>query len=81
MSEEQVDQVMWTALMPHPKYKVVSAEEEGTWRPAPGYKWATDPPDISQVEWTPGLKHPEKNLVAGEKDGEWVPAPGYTWSE
>ena len=63
----------------HPKYKVVAAEEEGKWRPAPGYQWADDPPQIANVQWTPGLKHPDKNLVAGETEGDWVPAPGYAY--
>ncbi len=80
MAERQ-SEVAWTPGMKHPTFNVVAAEEEGTWRPAPGYKWTDNPPRIERVSWTPGLKHPEKNLVAGEEEGSWVPAPGYAWTE
>jgi hypothetical protein len=70
---------VWTPGLAHPHYKVVAAEQEGQWVPAPGYRWADDPPQISNLRWVPGLRHPQRNLVAGENEGEWVPAPGYSW--
>lgn len=73
--------LVWTPGAPHPQHHVVAAEQEGQWVPAPGYRWADDPPVISNVVWTPGLKHPTDNLVAGDAEGDWVPAPGYSWEE
>lgn len=70
--------LVWTPGLPHPTYKVIAAAQEGAWIPAPGYRWADDPPKIERVVWNPGQRHPTQPAVAGEKEGEWVPAPGYS---
>jgi len=76
--EQLARELVWTPGTPHPEHRVVAAEEEGHWIPAPGYRWADDPPVISNVQWCPGMKHPQLNLVAGAGEGDWEPAPGYT---
>ncbi|MGD0464908.1 MAG: hypothetical protein ABSB74_20680 [Tepidisphaeraceae bacterium] len=75
--------------------KVIAADTEESWYPAPGYVFAhlddnghLDPNDMS-VRWMPGIEsngwyskgnYKWPNLIASDTEGSWYPSPGYTWA-
>lgn len=71
----------WVPGAKHPQYRnVVAAEEEGQFRPAPGYEWVNPDGPIGPVRWRPGAKHPDyANVLAAQKEGQFRPADGYEW--
>ena len=73
----------WNPSSRHPKFKnVIASDNEGSWKPAAGYKWIRpDEKGDFLVRWAPGKKHPKYRAVASKKKGFWTTKPGYVWRD
>jgi len=59
---------------------MVTQEQEGTWKPEPGYIWVENGNVSRGVKWQSGW-HSVDHMVTEEQERTWKPEPGYIWVE